>query len=294
MNKESKKDDPNPYDTAFKEFADQDPELLLMLVGALPPGAKVKPLPRSVSISALLPDQPYEVISATEHFIAHIEAQTRYKKPMPVRFVNYDAYFWIRYQLPVHSFLLVFLPQGMPDDAPTTMTVEAGGLTLTVKYTVVRIWELPAAEALKSGRASILPFVPLMKGGQAELEASAQALGQVADEPLRQRLSLHFVMLGSLRYNRVELLDLLGRTTMIPLHVLKETPFYQEIREEGERKLLFELFRDLALKRFPGFELEEKLEQVRDLDALKQLYRDLDQIQDEVALRARLAELIAV
>jgi hypothetical protein len=62
----SKKDDPNPYDTAFKEFADQDPELLPMLVGALPPGAKVKPLPRAVSISALLLDQPYyDVISGS-------------------------------------------------------------------------------------------------------------------------------------------------------------------------------------------------------------------------------------
>jgi hypothetical protein len=99
----------------------------------------------------------------------------------------------------------------MPDDALLTMTVEAGGLTLTVKYQVVRLWELLAAEALKTGRASILPFVPLIKSGQAELEASAQALGQVADEPMRQRLSLHFVMLGSLRYNQVDLLDLLRR-----------------------------------------------------------------------------------
>jgi predicted transposase YdaD len=190
----------------------------------------------------------------------------------------------------------------MPDDAPTEMTVEAGGLTLTVKYTVVRIWELPATEALKSGRASILPFVPLMKGGMEELEASAQALGQVADEPLRQRLSLHFVMLGSLRYNRVDLLDLLGRTTMVPLHILKETPFYQEIREEGreegfekgERKKLIEMFRKLATKHFPAFEVGEELEQVRDLAALEQLCLDLDQIQDEATVRARLAELIAV
>ncbi|MGH9836131.1 MAG: hypothetical protein ACREBD_39470 [Blastocatellia bacterium] len=179
---------------------------------------------------------------------------------------------------------------------------------------MVNLWGLPTADALKTARASILPFVPLMKGGQAELEASAQALGQVAEEPLRQRLSLHFVMLGSLRYNRVELLDLLGRTTMVPLHILKETPFYQEIREEGrqegreegreegrregreevERKVLIELFRDLALKRFLGLELGSELERVRDLDALKQLCLDLDQIPDEAALRARLAPLIAV
>lgn len=267
MSDNPKKDDPTPYDTAFKEFADQDPELLLTLVGALPPGAIVKPLPRAVSISALLPDQPYEVISDTEHFIAHIEAQTRYEAPMPARFVNYDAYFWIKYQLPIYSFLLVFLPQGMPHDAPT------------------------------AGRASLLSFAPLMKGGQEKLEMIARALGQVADEPLRQRLSLHFVMVGSLRYNRDNLLDLLGRTTMVPLHILKETPFYQSIREEGreegKREKTIEMFLKLATNRVPGLKVGDELKQIRDLAALEQLCLDLDRIPDEAALRIRLSALIA-
>lgn len=297
MSDNPKKDDPTPYDTAFKEFADQDPELLLTLVGALPPGAIVKPLPRAVSISALLPDQPYEVISDTEHFIAHIEAQTRYEAPMPARFVNYDAYFWIKYQLPIYSFLLVFLPQGMPHDAPTAMTIKAGVLTLTVEYKVIRLWELPATKALKSGRASLLPFAPLMKGGQEELEMIARALGQVTDEPLRQRLSLHFVMVGSLRYNRDDLLDLLGRTTMVPLHILKETPFYQSIREEGreegKREKTIEMFLKLATNRFPGLKVGDELKQIRDLAALEQLCLELDRIPDEAALRIRLSALIA-
>jgi hypothetical protein len=61
------KKDNKPYDSAFKDLADQDPEGLLLLLGALPLGAKVKALPREVTTPALLPDQPYEVISETEH-----------------------------------------------------------------------------------------------------------------------------------------------------------------------------------------------------------------------------------
>ncbi len=88
-------------------------------------------------------------------------------------------------------------------------------------------------------------------------------------------------------------------------HILKETPFYQFIREEafdegfeegfeeGERRVLIEMFRKLVAQHFPGLEIGEELEQVRDLAALEQLCLNLDQIPDETTLRARLAALIA-
>jgi predicted transposase YdaD len=172
------KKDNKPYDTAFKDLAEQEPEALLWLVGALPPGATFKLLPREVSTPALLPDQPFEVIGEKEHFTGHIEAQTRYEFPMPSRFVDYDIYL------------------------------------------------------------------------------------------------------------------------MIPMHILKESSFYQmavdEGREEGLEKglsKLMDLFRQLAARRFPGVEFGPEVERVRDLDVLEQLCLDLDWIQDEQALRARLAEL---
>lgn len=89
-------------------------------------------------------------------------------------------------------------------------------------------------------------------------------------------------------------------------HILKETPFYQFIREEGfkegyeggyeegERRVLIEMFRKLAAKYFPDLEIGEELERVRDLVALEQLCLDLYQIPNADALRARLAELIVV
>ena len=53
-----------PYDQAFKFLAEQDAEALLLLLGDLRPGqpAQIALLPREVSVSAQLPDQPYEVI----------------------------------------------------------------------------------------------------------------------------------------------------------------------------------------------------------------------------------------
>lgn len=290
------KKDNKPYDTAFKDLAEQEPEALLWLVGALPPGATFKLLPREVSTPALLPDQPFEVIGEKEHFTGHIEAQTRYELPMPSRFVDYEIYLWIKYRLPVYSYLLILLPEGMPEDVPTSARIQAGGLVIVVYYKVIKLWEIPAASALALGRDSLLPFISLMKGGREELEDAARAIGRIEDEKRKQEIALHFVTLGGLRYNRDELLDLLGRMPMIPMHILKESSFYQmavdEGREEGLLKLVA-LFRHLAARRFPGVEFGPEVERVRDLDVLEQLCLDLDRIQDEQALRARLAELAA-
>jgi len=63
--------DNKPYDSAFKDFADQDSEALLRLIGALPPDATVRPLRAEISAPALAADQPYEVITAADHYIAH-------------------------------------------------------------------------------------------------------------------------------------------------------------------------------------------------------------------------------
>jgi len=54
-----------PYDQAFKFLAEQDPESLLILLGAIEPDEKatIELLPREISVAALMPDQPYRVRS---------------------------------------------------------------------------------------------------------------------------------------------------------------------------------------------------------------------------------------
>lgn len=291
--------DKKPYDTAFKRLAEQDPEALLRLVGALPPGAKVRILPREISAPALATDQPYEVIGENLHYIVHLEEQTRWKPDVPQRIVEYDALFWINFHLPVRSFVLVLVPEGLPPDAPTQWIIEADGLTLIARFTIVRLWELSAADALAQGRESLLPFIPLMQGGAEQLERCARDVGRIEDESQRRELALHFVSLGSLRYNRENLIDLLGRMTMVPDHVLRETPYIQSIIEETREEAraeecdtLTELLLHAISKRFPALDVSAELKRVRNPELLKQLFFDLDQMPDEEALRQHVATLV--
>jgi hypothetical protein len=207
--------------------------------------------------------------------------------------VKYKTLFWVNHELPVRSYVFVLSPRGMPADAPTSWTIDVDGLTLTGSFTIVRVWELPAAEALATGSAHLLPFIPLMAGGEQLLEPCARALGKVRQRRKREALAMHFVVLGGLRYNPENLYDLIGRLTMIPIQALRESSVYQFILAEGKRETLTEMLQRMAHNRFPGIQLGEELAQVSDLEALENLCVTLYTLPDEAALHAQLKALAA-
>jgi hypothetical protein len=73
-------------------------------------------------------------------------------------------------------------------------------------------------------------------------------------------------MLGGLRYNRVDLLELIGRKSMIT--------------------------RTLAAKRFPGFKLGEELDRIHNLDALQRLGLEVSDLSGAETLKRRVDELV--
>ena len=291
-----------PYDQAFKYLAEQDPESLLILLGFLQPGqqAHVELLPREVSVSALLPDQPYLVETEQGSCVVHIEAQTIYDPLIPERMAEYGARLWVRYRLPVSSYVLLLTRKGLPERAPTRARVDAGDVQIRVHYRLVKLWNVSARRVLAMDRESLLPFVPLMRGGQAELEIGAQRLSLVRDERKQQELGLHFLLLGGLRYNREDILELIGSKSMIPLEQLKESSVYQLIVEEGlkegrrqgEVKGRAETLRRLVEKRFPGLNVASQIERIGDAQVLQELILEVTDMTDGAALEKRLAQIL--
>ena len=98
-----------PYDQAFKFLAERDAEALLLLLGDMQPGqeAEIRVLPREVSISTQLPDQPYEVITSGGRRLVHVEAQTAYDANLPERMLEYAIRLWLKYRLPISSYALL-------------------------------------------------------------------------------------------------------------------------------------------------------------------------------------------
>jgi predicted transposase YdaD len=184
----------------------------------------------------------------------------------------------------------------MPPRAPSRLTIKVGHLTVTARCEIIRLWKVSAKKALALGDENLLPLIPLMDGGSEELRKSAQALRNIPNQVRQRELSLHFVMLGSLRYQKPDMIDLLlGGTAMIySRQVLRETPFYQEILEEGRQTLVDMVIR-FAERRFgSNTALVEEINMIQDLKALKQLCLEMDEFPDVDALRQRILDLTVI
>jgi hypothetical protein len=283
-----------PYDQAFKFLAEQDAESLLVLLGYLQPGehAEIEVLPRELRAAAILPDQPYRVLTAREHSIVQVEAQAWFDKSMLARYGEYGVRSWISYRLPIRCYVLLLTKRGLPKGLRTQGVIGAGDIQIKVRYRLIKLWEISARKVLAMNRVNLLPFVPLMRGGREELETSAQRLSQVEDESRRSEMGMHFLMLGGLRYNRVDLLELIGGKSMIPLEQLKESSWYQFVAEEGGLKSTREMLRMLAAKRFPSLKLGEELDRIHDLSALQRLCLEVSDLPDSETLKRRIDELV--
>lgn len=162
-----------PYDQAFKFIAEQDPESLLLMLGAIEPDeqATIELLPREISVAALLPDQPYLVTSPRGNRVVHVESWTRWEREIPHRMVEYGPMHWLKYRLPVDSYVLLLTKTGMPRRPPKYGVAIAGGTRIETRFHLICLWQISAREALESERQTLLPFLPLMDGGRSWCQA---------------------------------------------------------------------------------------------------------------------------
>ncbi|MCI0485714.1 MAG: hypothetical protein L0229_03845 [Blastocatellia bacterium] len=111
--------------------------------------------------------------------LIHVKAQTVYDIHIPERMAEYGARLWMAYRLPVTSYVLLLTRRGLPARAPTAGRIIAGDAEIKIRYRLVRLWQVSARRVLAMKRENLLPFVPLMRGGQEELEAGAEHLGEI-------------------------------------------------------------------------------------------------------------------
>ncbi|NEO23751.1 MULTISPECIES: DUF4351 domain-containing protein [unclassified Moorena] len=168
--------------------------------------------------------------SSPEHseFLILNELQLRYDQNMPQRMRNYVALAEEKYNLSAYPVLINILPP------PTTVTIENCydrefmGLKARQDYRVINLWEVEAELVLEQPLPPLFPFVPILFGGGSEskLRSAVQALR--ADQTLNQLEPLlaffaSFVL-------EIPLIQQIMRWDMT---VLRESPWYQEILQEG-------------------------------------------------------------
>ncbi|MBW4625391.1 MAG: Rpn family recombination-promoting nuclease/putative transposase [Brasilonema octagenarum HA4186-MV1] len=165
-------------------------------------------------------------------FLVLNELQLRYKPEMPKRMRAYAALAEEKFDLPTYPVLINILKDKEGDiEIPTRYESEFAGLQVRQDYRVINLWEVDVEIAFQQPVLSLLPFVPILKGG-AEETTIQQALQILrADEQLNQ-LETVLAFFASFVLDSA----LVQQIMRWDMAVLNESPWYQQILREGEAR----------------------------------------------------------
>jgi len=161
-------------------------------------------------------------------FLLLNELQLRYKKEMPLRIRAYVALAEEKYNLPVYPVLINILPNRQNEQIEPNYQSEFMGIRAYQDYRVINLWEVEASLVFEQQLSTLLPFVPILKGGgeRETVERAVRELRrneQLTDlEPLLSFFA-SFVL-------KIPVVEQIMRWDMT---VLRESPWYEEILKEG-------------------------------------------------------------
>jgi predicted transposase/invertase (TIGR01784 family) len=174
-----------------------------------------------------LSDSLLRVSRGKETFLVLTEVQLRPDRRMPRRMRAYAALAEEKYDLQVYPIVFQLLPVGGIEALPASYHSELLGLLAHQDYRVIKAWEIEAETVLAEENLALLPFVPLMAGADEGVIRRGVSLlrARQADERLETILGLFasFVL-------DIETIQQIVRWDM---NILRESPWYQEILEEG-------------------------------------------------------------
>ncbi len=223
-------------------------------------------------------DELLHVRGRWEEFLVLTELQLRRDPDMPLRMRAYAALAEQKYGLPVYPVVLFLLPPAGEDGAVGCYHSEFMGLVSHQDYRVVRAWEIEAQDVLDGEILALVPYVPLMAG--ADEKVIRDGIKLLRRREAGQEMEVVLALFASF-VMETERIQEIVRWNMA---VLRESPWYQEILqegrlegvEEGQRKeARLGILRLLKVRFDIGTEMMEELDrQLQAVDSLPVL-RDL-------------------
>lgn len=193
-------------------------------------------------------DSLLQVNSSQGRFLVLTELQFRYDSKMPRRLAAYAALARQKYDQDVYITVIYFMPPSSSVTVGNAHHREFMGQLAHQDFHTILLWELDAEQVIAYNNPALLPFVPLMRGGNSEkmLQRCAERIRQ---EPEAAELETILAVFAEYVLDR-ELIKQLLRWEMA---IVKESSIIQELiqegYEEGERKATLEaLYQTLTIR----------------------------------------------
>jgi predicted transposase YdaD len=164
-------------------------------------------------------------------FLILTELQLRHTNKMPLRMRAYAALAQEKYGLPIYPVLVNILQPSEATVVSDRFESDFLGLQARQDFCVINLWEVDAEIVFEQSLDTLLPFVPVLKGGDNEQTVRRALVQLQQNEQLVELESLlgffaSFVM-GT---------ELVLKIMRWGVTVLRESPWYLEILQEGEQR----------------------------------------------------------
>ena len=163
-------------------------------------------------------------------FLLLVELQLHYDPQRPRRMQAYAALAEEKYRLPVYPLVFYLLPPSPSVSLPDRYYSKFRGLVARRDFRVVKAWELEARDVVERGPLALVPLSPLMRGADEDIvRAGARAL---RERGAGEEMEVVLALFASFRMS-AERVRQIVRWEMV---VLRESPWYQEIVQEGRQQ----------------------------------------------------------
>jgi len=256
-----------PWDNGMKRLMTESPQDFLdwLLRGAYFTGKRSQEF-ESLTIDA---DAMQEVIIEGERVLFHLEFQSTPDPDMEQRLLEYSVLAYRHHECPVCSVVVYLKKGGKVAVPPLVRTLPTGEEVLRFHFRVILLWDIPYENMMAEGLLGILPLVPLAQGG-AKREVIEEIIARLMPQgkPARKELLALTRLFASLAFESKEDQEWLGRKFDMLKDILRDTPAYKQILEEGlEEGLEKGLRKGLEQGRKEGIEKErqERLQSLRQM-----------------------------
>lgn len=164
-------------------------------------------------------------------FLILNELQLRYKPNIPKRMRAYAALAEERYDLPTYPVLVNILPPSVSMQIASRYESEFMGLQARQDYRTINLWEVDADRVFQQPLPTLLPFVPVLRGGGEESVVRRALQVLRTNEQLSELEPLLAFFAGFVLETR-----LVQQIMRWDMAVLRESPWYQEILREGQQQ----------------------------------------------------------
>jgi predicted transposase YdaD len=161
-------------------------------------------------------------------FLILNELQLRYTTKMPRRMRAYVGLAEEKFELPTYPVLVNILPPASTVTVSDRFESDFMGLQARQDYQVINLWQVDASIVFDQSISTLLPFVPVLQGG-GDPEVVQRALQLLR---LDESLSELEPLLGFFASFVLDT-ELVSQILRWDMAVLRESPWYQEIRQEG-------------------------------------------------------------